>query len=321
MYYFCSMDENIDSELLLSLVEDVLGEPRKHNDSQGQISFDCPTCSYDIKGLDDGDGKGNLEVNYYRNVFKCWACSETHGTQGSIYKLVNKWGSASHKKQLSLVMPDTFIKKGEVKYEKVKLPKEYVRFVDASMGLKMTHHYKYAYNYLKKRGITDEIIKKHNIGFCYDGPYQGRIIVPSYDKDLELNFFVARLYGNGFLKYKNPQASKETLIFNEYLIDWDKDIFICEGVFDSLFLPNSIPLLGKFMNDYLWSNLYDNAKGDVIVILDGDAWADAEKLYYKLNGGRLHGRVKVVKLPEDKDIGDLRGEIPEGSILELERGL
>lgn len=313
------MSQNIDTELLLSLVEDVLGEPRKHNDSQGQISFDCPTCSYDIKGLDEGDGKGNLEVNYHRNVFKCWACSETHETHGSIYKLVNKWGTAYQKKQLALIMPDTFLEKNEIQYEKIELPKEYVKFSDASMGLKLTHHYKYAYNYLKKRGITDEMMDRHHMGFCYDGPYGGRIVVPSYDKDMKLNFFVSRLYGNGFLKYKNPRASKETLIFNEYLIDWNKDIYICEGVFDSFFLPNSIPLLGKFINDYLWSRLYDEAKGNVIICLDGDAWADAEKLYYKLNGGRLHGRVKVVRLPEDKDIGDLRGVLPEGSVMELER--
>ena len=313
------MSENLDTDLLLSLVEDVLGEYRKHNDGQGKISFDCPTCSYDIKGLDDGDGKGNLEVNYHRNVFKCWACSETHGTHGSIYKLVNMWGTPYQKKQLSLVMPDTFMDRGEIKYEVVKLPKEYVRFKDATVGLKMTHHYKYAYNYLKGRGISDEVIDKHHMGFCYDGPYSGRIIVPSYTQDMELNFFVSRLYGNGFLKYKNPKASKDTLIFNEYLIDWNKDIYICEGVFDSIFLPNSIPLLGKFINDYLWGRLYDDAKGDIIICLDGDAWADAEKLYYKLNGGRLYGRVKVVKLPEDKDIGDLRGVLPEGSVLELER--
>jgi len=313
------MDQNLDTDLLLSLIEDILGEPRKHNDFQGQISFDCPTCSYDIKGLDDGDGKGNLEVNYKRNVFKCWACSETHDTHGSIHKLINKWGSSRHKKQLSLVMPDTFLSKGDVKYEQVKLPKEYIKFSEVSVGMKLTHFYKEAYNYLISRGITDVIIERHNIGFCVSGPFMGRIIVPSYTNDGELNFFVARSWGKGGIKYKNPRASKEQLIFNEYLIDWSKDIYLCEGVFDSFFLPNSIPLLGKFINDYLWGNLYDKAQKNIIICLDGDAWLDAQKLYYKLNGGRLHGRVKLVKLPEDKDIGDLRGEIPQGSVMELER--
>ena len=32
-------------------------------------------------------------------------------------------------------------------------------------------------------------------------------------------------------------------------------------------------------------------------------------LYKKLNGGRLHSRVRLLKLPKDKDIGDLKGNI------------
>jgi len=38
-----------------------------------------------------------------------------------------------------------------------------------------------------------------------------------------------------------------------------------------------------------------------------------------LSGGKLYGRIKLVKLPEGKDLGDLRGEIPEGSYIELEK--
>ena len=47
------------------------------------------------------------------------------------------------------------------------------------------------------------------------------------------------------------------------------------------------------------------------IILDGDAWKDSQKLYYKLNGGRLFGKVSVVRLPEDKDIADLQGDYSE----------
>jgi hypothetical protein len=45
--------------------------------------------------------------------------------------------------------------------------------------------------------------------------------------------------------------------------------------------------------------------------LDGDAWDNAIKLYHELNGGNLYGRIKIVKLPLDKDIADLRGQINE----------
>ena len=69
-----------DTELIVDLLKDTLGNVKNHYENKGQISFDCPVCSYDIKGLDTLDGKGNLEVNYIRGVYKCWACSETHET-------------------------------------------------------------------------------------------------------------------------------------------------------------------------------------------------------------------------------------------------
>jgi hypothetical protein len=45
--------------------------------------------------------------------------------------------------------------------------------------------------------------------------------------------------------------------------------------------------------------------------LDADAWTNAVKLYHELNGGNLWGKIKLIKLPEETDIADLRGEIKE----------
>jgi len=74
-------------------------------------------------------------------------------------------------------------------------------------------------------------------------------------------------------------------------------------------LDNSICLLGKYINENLWEKLYTKAKKNIIVCLDGDAYFDAKKLFEKLNGGVLYNRVKLVKLPKDKDVCDLRGDI------------
>ncbi len=191
----------------------------------------------------------------------------------------------------------------------MELPKEYKKFEEIH-PLHIPR--KEAYNYLKKRGITDNIINKYNIGLCVEGEYAGRIIVPSYNKKGELNFFVSRSWNpKSRLKYKNPEAAKDFLIFNESLIDWKKDIYLVEGVFDSFFLDNSICLLGKYINDNLWEKLYTKAKKNIIVCLDGDAYVDAKKLFDKLNGGTLYNRVKLVKLPKDKDVCDLRGDIEQ----------
>lgn len=303
---------------VIEILEDILGEYKFHNDYKHQISFDCPVCSYDIKGLDDGDGKGNLEINYKDGVFKCWSCSETNDTHGTLFKLIKTHGNPKQLKQFLLLRPEYNGEKTVRKYKEIKLPKEFVSFKNVSTGIKLTPFYKQALNYIKKRNITDEMINKYNIGFCYNGHYENRIIIPSYDKNKKINYFIARSYLNKpKMKYKNPEAQKEIIIWNEHLIDWNKTVYLVEGVFDSIFLDNSIPMLGKFINENLFNTLYEKAK-DIVIILDGDAFNDTEKLYHRLNCGKLFGKVSVVKLPIEKDIADLEGKLEEYKVYQLD---
>jgi len=148
---------------------------------------------------------------------------------------------------------------------------------------------------------------KYSMGYTTHGPYRGRIIIPSFDEDGEINYFVARSYTNHRMKYKNPEFPKEEIIFNESRIKWDEDIYLVEGVFDMLFLDNAIPILGKTVSDNLWGKLYEKSEKNIIVCLDGDAWEDAEQLYRKLDGGRLNNRIRVIKMPKDKDVAELGG--------------
>lgn len=301
---------SVEFEPIIEIIEDILGDYRMHNDYKGQISFDCPVCSYEIKGLERGDGKGNLEINYKRGVFKCWSCAETHETHGSLYKLIKKYGTPKHIKRYELLKPEDteYI---QVVKKSIRLPKEFIPILNVSNGLKLTHHYKQAFVYLKSRNINEDMIQKYNIGFCYCGPYANRIIIPSYDENKYVNYFIARSYlSRTKMKYKNPDVQKETIIWNEHLIDWKKRVYLVEGVFDSIFLPNSIPMLGKYISDLLFKKIYENADS-LTIILDGDAWDDAERLYHKINCGNLMGKVYIVKLPKDKDIADLQGNLIE----------
>ncbi len=312
------VNQKVDYSGVVDILEDILGEPKLHNDYKGQISFDCPVCSYDTKELDHGDGKGNLEINYHNSVFKCWSCSETHGTHGSLYKLIKKHGNKKQLKKYEILRPDENEENSKRTYKQVKLPKEFIAFKDVSAGLKLTPQYRQAYNYIKKRNITEEMLLRYNIGFCYTGEYENRIIIPSYDENKYLNYFIARSYlVKTKLKYKNPEAQKEIIIFNEYLIDWNETVYIVEGAFDSIFIPNSIPMLGKFMSEHLFNKLYDNAK-KIIIILDPDAYGDQERLYHKLNCGKLMGKVWSLKLEGDKDIADIQGDISGYKIKQID---
>lgn len=293
-------------EVLVELLKDVLGNDKQHYESKGQISFDCPVCARE-KGLDKGDGKGNLEINYFRHVYKCWACSDTNGTQGPLGRLFDQFGTKKQKKVYNLIKPEEQ-KQIEKKTPKLRLPEGFITFEDSNS--RFIPHIE-AMRYLTSRGITEEIIKKYNIGYTVQGNFAYRIIVPSFNCSGELNYFIARAWTPRKMKYKNPTAEKDQIIFNEYLIDWEKDVYLVEGVFDGFFLENSIPMLGKKISSLLFETLYNKAKSNIVICTDGDAWQDGLKIYHELNGGELYNRIKIVKLPKDKDVCDLRGNIQE----------
>lgn len=288
-----------DSEIVLDILENILGKHKQHYPSKGQISFNCPVC-------DEGRSKGNLEVNYFKYVYKCWSCSEVNDTHGPLGKLIETYGNKKQRKMFDLIKPreDEYYSPPK---PKIKLPEGYTLFSESNPIYPVRRE---AYNYLKTRGITDDIIEKYKIGFCDKGDHAGRIIVPSYNKDGELNYYISRSWNpTSKVKYKNPESPKDEIIFFENIINWNEDIYLVEGVFDGLFLPNSVVMLGKRMSELLLNTLYENAKGNIIICLDSDAWEDAVKLYHTLNGGRLYGKIKIIKLIDDKDVADLRGDI------------
>lgn len=293
-------------EVLVELLTDVLGRPHQHYESKGQISFDCPVCMEE-KGLESGDGKGNLEINYSKHVYKCWACGETHGTHGPLGKLFDGYATKQQKKVYNLIKPEE-LKQEDIKRPKLRLPEGYMTFKDSNP--RFIPHME-AYRYLQSRGISDELIEKYKIGYTVKGDFAYRIIVPSFNTEGVLNYFVARSWAPKKMKYKNPPVPKDEIIFNEGLIDWDKDVYLVEGAFDGFFLDNSIVMLGKKMSKLLFENLYNRTNGNIIICTDGDAWSDGVRLYHELNGGRLYNKIKIVKLPKDNDICDLRGQIEE----------
>lgn len=291
-----------EHEAIVELLEEIFGDHGLHYSNRGQISLNCPIC-------DEGRNKHNLEVNYFNDVYHCWSCGDSEGTHGSLGKLFDKFGNKKQKKLYKIFKPDDTEKKVRVKKPKAVLPDNFTLFKDSHPVYPIRRQ---AYNYLKSRGITDEIIEKFGIGFCDKGSHTGRIIIPSYDEKGDLNYYVGRSWDpHSRAKYRNPEAEKDQIIFWENLIDWNKDIYLVEGAFDGMFLDNPVVMLGKHMSELMFDKIYNNAKGNVIICLDGDAWDNAVKLYHELNGGELWGKIKIVKLPKDRDVCDLKGQIDD----------
>lgn len=295
-----------EKKLLKNLLIGIFGDIRKSYDNGNQISFDCPECSAE-KGV-EYDFKGNFEFNLEIGKCNCWACGEINNTKGDISYAIKRFGSKSDYeffKNLNIdfdnpnedakVKKEKLIKNQE-KINNLKLPENYIFWRDADPK-DLFHNM--AIDYLKNvRKIDDKSLDKFKIGFCVEGKYAGRILIPSFDKNDKLNFFVTRTFLEHKNKYDNVEIIKGEIIFNEKFIDYNEDIYVCEGPLDYIRFDNAVLLLGKKLSVKLYKDLYFKAKKNIIIALDPDALDDAYKLYRQLNSGRLNGRVRILKLKE-----------------------
>lgn len=306
------------SLFLVDILEGFLGEPRKHNEDTGQIAFDCPACSED-HGMPQGDGKGNLEINYNRSIFKCWACQDTNNMHGPIMKLLKRYATPKQIRDYLMFKPDADIALAkQVTDIVVELPDEYKRLSDCKPT---DYKYSAAISYLRNRGIGEDIIKEFDIGYAVKGKYFNRIIIPSYDADGKLNYFIARWFAKepNKIKYLNPTAEKQEIIFNEGKVNWDATIYLVEGATDHIVTPNSIPLLGKYLPEKLLELLHEKAKGYIVIVLDDDAWEDAVRLYNQLDVGDLRDRIKIVRCPDGYDPSKIYEKLGSKGIIKLLR--
>lgn len=277
---------------IINVLENFLGNCKKDNESKGQAQFNCPEC-------DDGQNKGNLEVNYEKDVFKCWSCKDTNNMYGGLYKLINKYGSKVDLQTYILLKPTAFKTDKVIDTRVIAIPEGLTSITNSNSNYQVDKIKKY----LKDRNITDDIIKKFNISYTMFSPYKFRVIFPSYNSNDQIEYFVTRsIYENVKPKYVNADLDKELIIFFEQHINWNATIYLVEGIFDAIVIPNAIPILGKFISDKLYYKLQEKAKGGVVIVLDGDAIKDGERLYTKLNTLNLLGMVKMVKLATNMDL-------------------
>jgi hypothetical protein len=291
------MAKNSWSELTM-LIERIFDDVQSKGFEQIQVN--CPRCQ-EREDLPEPDGKHNLEINLQKRKFRCWKCDDPFFS-GDLLYLVRLFGSYDDIKEYKEYVENNFDslfdeEEKKVVVETVELPKEFIPFSDINTS---NPDHMEAYKYLIfDRKLTREIILRFRLGFCLEGRYKKRIIIPSFDANGMINYFVGRTYVEGHKPpYDNVKASKDSIIFNEGFIDWDATVYLVEGPFDYLSFPiNTIPLLGKTLGKKLFYTLKEK-KPDVIIILDPDAWRNSMVLYQQLLTiyHDCEQKVKIVKL-------------------------
>lgn len=224
------MNKNQTEKILF----DVLGNYKRLSN---EILFFCPDCNHH---------KPKLSVNIDKNAFKCWVCDYRGRNIRRLirrcgnYTQLNKWDEITNRIDYDK-FEDIFNEKEEKEpLQKLDMPEGFHSLCTKNKS----HAAMRSYKYLINRGLTDMDILRWKIGYCSKGEYKNRIVVPSFDDDGDINYFVARSYTGDSYKYKNPKASKN-IVFNELFVDWDSDLVLVEGVFDAIIAGNSVPVLGS----------------------------------------------------------------------------
>jgi len=279
-----------NEQLVLGLLESVLGKGKPDKNKKDHV-FHCPICNHK---------KPKLVVNVSSGQYNCWTCHPpTKGkTPVSLFKKLGV-------DKARIVEMKSYFKSDRTKIDdaettRVFLPTEFISMTDNDGSLE----YRHAAVYLKKRGINEYDVRKYNIGYCKTGRYRNRVIIPSYDRNGQVNYFIARSFEKDpYQKYDAPSIQKTEIVGMEYFINWSVPVILCEGIFDAIAIKrNAVPLFGKSIPKALMLKLVECQVKTVYLALDKDALKEA--LTYSEQLINLGKEVYLIEL-DGKDPSDL----------------
>ncbi len=262
--------------------------------------------------------KPKLQVNIKNGKWHCWVSGQGGHNLFQLFKKVK--ATKKQYQELNELSDNFSFEYVPTKQEnkEVKLPDEYKPMWTKSNS----PTYKHALKYLQSRGVSQDDMIKYSIGYCEDGLYSNRIIIPSYDNEGQLNFFIGRDIFDSKLKYRNSPTPKDIIGF-ELFVNWEEPILLVEGALDAITSKvNSIPLFGKTIMNNLKRRILEKKVKTLYVALDNDAVKDSMKIVEELMNEGI--KVHMIKLTEKdpNDIGyekftDIKNSTNETSFREL----
>lgn len=255
-----------------------------------EVVFICPKCEH---------RKPKLAVNLRIDWFHCWVCDWKGKSlvpilrlRGNTPELQEYLGEMEDKPKAAI--PDKV-------YDRPSLPDAFKSLSRPSAS----PYYKAAISYLASRGLGTDDILRWKLGYCADGPYSGRIMIPSFDEHGELNFMVGRSYYGDPRPYKHENLSKD-IVWNEYMVEWDRSVVVTEGPFDAFKAEdNVVALQGSIMGRTLFNKIVTTGV-DIQFAMDSDAFKKQMNIIGRLL--RFGVMCWYVNLMGKKDVGVMTKE-------------
>lgn len=214
--------------------------------SQEEIWICCPFC--DSRG-ESQDTRFRLGVNVRTGTAHCFNCE---------WKSRKALGILQRELELGHISATTQYYDSEAARTTIELPLDFEQL----SGTDKETWFKRAKKYVTDRGITEEQIKRYNIGFSMVGRYAYRIIFP-VKEGKQLVGLVARSFVNKEPRYLNTVGLKS--IYGIHKRQGQKQIILSEGVFKSLAIERVINTNKYLSASLLGSNITDRQEE----LLDG----------------------------------------------------
>ena len=270
------------------------------------IGIDCPFCEDDLQ---------HLGINLDWKGFSCFKC----GKKGNVFKLVMKLEKVSYNKCLDIIQEYStgriYKKEAAETLSESRTSKVSMQFETQLQDI----HKKF----LESRRFGPDTYIKYKM-MCsgelgdQNGKYRYRLIIPSIQNNIVVNFIARDVTGKAQKPYINLSDQESILPVKEYLYNFQtvKDAaVVTEGVTDvwrcgngfvatlgNIYTPAQVQLLGPVRRKFI---MFDAGKSESIL---------AEKMAYDLSNNSTH--TEIIELSEgdpcdlnEEDVKHLRRQI------------
>lgn len=302
-----SKNQTFNNNLNSKLYEYYMARWGLRENSKGWLVGDCPHCDKSRKyGVSLQDNKTNCFIcGRGPNPFKEVGRLEGLETFREILNFLKQYEGIEYKVKAE---------SNKIDYAPLALPNEYRLITDGTSTISNI-----ARNYLKGRGFNITTLRYLGVGYCTEGIYGGRIIFPYY-KEGKLIYFNARALFGG-QKFLNPSEDelgygKNQVMYNHDALKIFKKVYIVESVTNAITLgEKAIAIGGKVLSQWQLSEILRSEVERVVILLDDDAMVEAYTIALRLSETR---KVKVVRMPEGKDVNKIGKKATLAKIKEFE---
>lgn len=287
-----SFNKNILSKLYTYFIN----RRRMKKAPNGWLVGDCPSCGREQK----------FGVSIQKNRTNCFVCGYNEKPFWVMLKLE---GFSLYTEGVKFLSD---VDSTEVSFDEKPLIEKQVKHIILPESFKNilfgdSFYSMLARRYVRRRGFNIDNVSLKGWGYCTKGNYAGYLIIPFYANN-ELIYFNARRIIESGPKFNNPDTEnfnigKNQIIYNLDALKLYNRVYIVESAMNAETLGNkALAIGGKSISQWQLSQFLKSQVKEFVIILDSDAKKEAIDQALKLVD---HKKVKIVFMPEEKDVNDL----------------